>query len=93
MEIHDVNVSAHRKETDEFDDKYTVKQMIVQELKDKLSALNLPCVGRKEELIKVCADNDVSTTKKVRNKKRDVSTSVYHFLSNCPDFKNEKSQM
>ena len=64
MERNGVKVRAHVKETDEFDDKYAVKQMTVQELKDKLSAMNLPCVGRKEELIKVCADNDVSTTKR-----------------------------
>ena len=77
----------------ENNNKYTAKKMIVQELKEKLNQLNLPCKGRKEDLMRVCTDINLPTTKKVRNRKRDISTSVYHVLSNCLDFKNKKSQM
>ena len=55
--------------------------------------LNLPAVGIKTQLLKVCADNKLATTQKVREKGRDKSTSLNHFLSNCEDFKAEKSQM
>ena len=80
MEKNGVKVSAHGKETDKYNNKYTAKQMTVQEIKEKLSQLNLPCNGRKEDLMRVCTDNNLPTTKKVRNRKRDISTSVYHFL-------------
>ena len=62
-------------------------------MKKNVERKNLSSVGNRTELLKICADNKLTPTKKVNEKERDKSTSVYHFLGTCNDFKNEKGQM
>ena len=87
-------VSAYGKELkDSYTDKIVTKPMLVEKIRDLLVAHDLPATGNRTELLARCAQHKLSTNKKVREKARDLTTSVYRFLETCDDFKAEKSQM
>ena len=87
-------VSAYGKELeDSYTGKFVTKPMVVDKIRQLLCAHNLPSTGNRTELLARCAQNKLSTNEKVREKARDATTSVYRFLDECDDFKNEKSQM
>ena len=86
-------VSAHGKEKETFTGKFISKSMTVDKIKKMLDKHNLSSQGNRTQLLQICAEHKLPTTKKVHERERDQSTIVLHFLQNCDNFKNEKGQM